>query len=180
MNEDKVSISGLSPLKYSAFRALWIAAVASNVGSLMQIVGEGWLMTSLTSSSLLVALAYASVSISIVLLALPAGALADIVNRRWLLIVSQTWMLVIAATLGIVTMLDLISPSTLLLFIFLIGLGEAMSTPAFAPYLLGTVPHYETRNAVTLIGIALNIGRGIGPAVGGILLAFVGPAPVFF
>src|ERR671923_431083 len=180
MSKDTVSASGLSPLKYSAFRALWIAAVASNVGSLMQIVGEGWLMTSLTSSSLLVALAYASVSISIVLLALPAGALADIVNRRWLLIVSQTWMLVIAATLGIVTMLDLISPSTLLLFIFLIGLGEAMSTPAFAPYLLGTVPHYETRNAVTLIGVALNIGRGIGPAVGGILLAFVGPAPVFF
>jgi MFS family permease len=180
MSKDKVNLSGLSPLKYGAFRAIWIAAVASNVGSLMQIVGEGWLMTSLTSSSLLVALAYASVSISIVLLALPAGALADIVNKRWLLIASQAWMLAIAATLGLMTMVGLISPLTLLLFIFLIGLGEAMSTPAFAPYLLGTVPHYETRNAVTLIGVALNIGRGIGPAVGGILVAFVGPAAVFF
>jgi MFS family permease len=180
MSKDKVSVSGLSPLKYSAFRAIWIAAVASNVGSLMQAVGEGWLMTSLTSSSLLVALTYASESISIVLLALPAGALADIVNRRWLLIVSQTWMLVIAATLGVLTILGLISSLTLLLFIFFIGLGEAMSTPAFAPYLLGTVPHYETRNAVTLIGVALNIGRGVGPAIGGILVALVSPAAVFF
>jgi MFS family permease len=180
MSKDRVSVSGLSPLKYSAFRALWIAAVASNIGSLMEAVGEGWLMTSLTSSSLLVALTYASESISIVLLALPAGALADIVNRRWLLIASQVWMLAIAATLGAMTMLGLILPLTLLLFIFLIGLGEAMSTPAFAPYLLGTTPHYEIRNAVTLIGVALNIGRGIGPAVGGILVAFVGPAAVFF
>jgi MFS family permease/quinol monooxygenase YgiN len=180
MSKDKVNVSGLSPLKYGAFRALWIAAVASNIGSLMQAVGEGWLMTSLTSSSLLVALTYSSESISIVLLALPAGALADIVNRRWLLITSQAWMLATAATLGVITMLGLISPLTLLLFIFLIGLGEAMSTPAFAPYLLGTVPHNETRNAVTLIGVALNIGRGLGPAVGGILVAFVGPAAVFF
>jgi hypothetical protein len=75
-------------------------------------------------------------------------------------------MLAIAATLGVMTMLGLISPLTLLLFILLIGLGEARSTPAFAPYLLVTVPHHETRNAVTLICVALNIGRGIVPAAG--------------
>jgi MFS family permease len=176
----EASVSGLSPLKYNAFRALWIAAVASNVGSLMQAVGEGWLMTSLTSSSLLVALTYAAESIAIVALALPAGALADIVNRRRVLIISQSWMLVMAAILGVLTASGLVSSQSLLLFIFLIGLGEAISTPAFAPFLLGTVPHHETRNAVTLIGVALNIGRGIGPAVGGILVAFAGPAAVFF
>jgi MFS family permease len=173
------SSSGLSPLKYNAFRAIWLAAIASNIGSLMEAVGESWLMTSLVASSLIVALTWASDSLSITALALPAGALADIVDRRKLLIVSQSWMLAIALILAIVTLAGFISPAILLVLIFLLGLGEAISTPAFSPFLLGTVPRSEIRSAITLNGVALNIGRGIGPAIGGIIVAAIGPAAVF-
>jgi MFS family permease len=130
---------------------------------IMEAVGESWLMTSLVASSLIVALTWASDSLSITALSLPAGALADIVNRRKLLIISQSWMLVIALALAIVTLAGFISPVILLVLIFLLGLGEAISTPAFSPFLLGTVPRSEIRNAITLNGVALNIGRGIGP-----------------
>jgi MFS family permease len=173
------SSSGLSPLKYNAFRAIWLAAIVSNVGSMMQAVGESWLMTSLVASSLIVALTWASDSLSIVALALPAGALADIVDRRRLLIISQSWMFVIALALGVMTILGFISPAILLVLIFLLGLGEAISTPAFSPFLLGTVPRTEIRSAITLNGVAFNIGRGIGPALGGVLVAIIGPAAVF-
>jgi MFS family permease len=173
------SSSGLSPLKYNAFRAIWLAAIVSNIGSMMQAVGESWLMTSLVASSLIVALTWASDSLSIVALALPAGALADIVDRRRLLIISQSWMFVIALALGVMTILGFISPAILLVLIFLLGLGEAISTPAFSPFLLGTVPRTEIRSAITLNGVAFNIGRGIGPALGGVLVAIIGPAAVF-
>lgn len=173
------SWTGLSPLKYSTFRAIWLAAIVSNIGSVMESIGESWLMTSLVVSSLIVALTWASDSLSIVALALPAGALADIVNRRWLLIISQSWMFAMAMILGVITLLRFVSPLSLLVLIFLLGLGEAISTPAFSPFLLGTVPRIETRNAITLNGVALNIGRGIGPAVGGILVVAVRPAAVF-
>jgi MFS family permease len=173
------SSSGLSPLKYNAFRAIWLAAIVSNVGSMMQAVGESWLMTSLVASSLIVALTWASDSLSIVALALPAGALADIVDRRRLLIISQSWMFVIALILAVMTVLGFISPVILLVLIFLLGLGEAISTPAFSPFLLGRVPRTEIRNAITLNGVAFNIGRGIGPALGGVLVAAIGPAAVF-
>ena len=173
------SSSGLSPLKYNAFRAIWLAAIASNIGSLMEAVGESWLMTSLVASSLIVALTWASDSLSIAALALPAGALADIVDRRKLLIISQSWMLVIALTLAIVTFAGFISPLILLVLIFLLGLGEAISTPAFSPFLLGTVTRSEIRSAITLNSVALNIGRGIGPTMGGIIVAAIGPAAVF-
>jgi hypothetical protein len=83
------SSSGLSPLKYNVFRAIWLATIASNIGSLMQAVGESWLMTSLVASSLIVAFTWASDSLSIIALALPAGALADILDRRKILIISQ-------------------------------------------------------------------------------------------
>ncbi|MEO9321203.1 MAG: MFS transporter [Nitrososphaera sp.] len=172
--------SDLSPLRYSIFRALWLAAIASNIGSLMEAVGESWLMASLTSSALLIALAYAADSISIVLLALPAGALADIVNRRRLLIASQAWMLAVAAALGVMTALSLVTPGMLLALIALLGIGEAVSLPAFSPFMLGSLPRSETRGAVTLIGVAMNLGRGVGPAIGGLVIALSGPAAVFF
>ena len=82
----------------------------------------------------------------------------------------QSWMLVIALILAIVTLAGFISPAILLVLIFLLGLGEAIGTPAFSPFLLGTVPRSEIRSAITLNGVALNIGRGIGPAIGGIIV----------
>src|SRR5258708_3557873 len=93
--------SAWSPLRESVFRALWIATVVSNIGTWMQDVGESWLMTSLTPSPVLVALVETAGSLPVVLVALPAGALADVVDRRRLLLVMQIWMFVAASPIGI-------------------------------------------------------------------------------
>src|SRR5664279_3817976 len=100
-------ISPWSPLRNGLFRSLWIATVVSNVGTWMQDVGAGWLMTSLSSSPSMVALVEAADSIPLMLLALPAGALADIVDRRRLLIVVQVYLMVVAGVLGILTLLGM-------------------------------------------------------------------------
>jgi MFS family permease len=85
-----------TPLRESLFRAIWLASLASNIGTWMQNVGASWLMTSLSPSPLMVSLVQTATSLPIFLLALPAGALADVVDRRRLLIVSQAWMLAAA------------------------------------------------------------------------------------
>src|ERR1700742_405532 len=93
--------SAWSPLRESVFRALWIATVASNIGTWMQDVGESWLMVSLTASPILIALVETAGSLPVVFLALPAGALADVIDRRRLLLITQSWMLASAALMGV-------------------------------------------------------------------------------
>src|SRR5450631_493432 len=110
--------SAWSPLKNALFRSLWIATIVSNIGTWMQDVGAGWLMTSLSSSPSMVALVEAADSFPLMLLALPAGALADIVDRRRLLIVIQFYLLIVTATLGILTLLDMTTAWVLIGFIF--------------------------------------------------------------
>src|ERR671923_2419767 len=100
------SITAWSPLRQPLFRALWIATVVSNIGTWMQNVGAAWLMTSLAPTPTMVALVQAATSLPVVLVALPAGAIADIVDRRALLLVTQGWMLAVAAVLGALTLLD--------------------------------------------------------------------------
>src|SRR5664279_1961718 len=101
------AISAWSPLRNGLFRSLWIATIVSNVGTWMQDVGAGWLMTSLSSSPSLVALVEAADSIPVMLLAFPAGALADIIDRRRLLIGIQFYLLIVSAALGILTLLGM-------------------------------------------------------------------------
>src|SRR5262245_1983368 len=95
------SFSSLAPLRSAVFRALWIATIASNLGTWMQDVGESWLMVSLTQSPILIALVETAGSLPVVLLALPAGAFADLIDRRKLLLATQLWMLVAAAVMGV-------------------------------------------------------------------------------
>jgi MFS family permease len=117
---------------------LWIAAVASNVGTWMQNVGGVWLMTSLTPSPLMVALMQTATSLPVFLVGLPAGALADIVDRRWLLLFWQGWMLVAATALGVLTFLGATTPWLLLFLTFMLGLGSAMNAPAWQDNYTGT------------------------------------------
>src|SRR5437762_1907887 len=119
--------SAWSPLRQSVFRALWIASVVSNIGTWMQDVGESWLMTSLTLSPLLVALVETAGNLPVVLAALPAGALADIVDRRRLLLVMQAWMVTVAAAMGAMALMGLMTPGRLLSLTFLLGVGSAVS-----------------------------------------------------
>src|SRR5208337_2904422 len=111
------------PLRQHLFRSLWIAAVASNIGTWVEDVGEAWLMTSMTKSPILISLLQTADSLPILLLALPAGAFADILDRRRLLIFTQIWMLIVAAILGMMTIAGATTPAILLLLAFLLGLG---------------------------------------------------------
>src|SRR5262245_51788451 len=113
--------SAWSPLAHRTFRALWIASVASHIGSYMTDVGQGWLMASIAPSPLIVSLLLTAESLPFFALGLPAGALADIVDRRRLLIVTQVAMAVVMGTLALVTLLGVVTPWMLLSLAF--GLG---------------------------------------------------------
>jgi len=116
--------SAWSPLRHSLFRMLWMATVVSNVGTWMHSVSAAWLMTSLAASPTMVALVQAATSLPVFLVGLPAGALADIVDRRQLLLWTQGWMLVTAAALGVVTLVGGTTPWALLTLSFALGLGQ--------------------------------------------------------
>ena len=168
-----------TPLQTALFRNLWIATIVSNVGTWMQDVGAGWLMTSLSSSPSIVALVEAADSFPLMLLALPAGALADIVDRRRLLIVIQFYLLIVTATLGLLTLLDMVTAWMLLGFVFILGVGSAVMLPAWSALVPELVPHDEMPAAVALNSVAINAARAIGPAIAGILVAAVGVWLVF-
>ena len=104
------STSAWSPLRQLPFRALWIATVVSNIGTWMQNVGAAWLMTALSPSPVMVALVQAATSLPVFLVGLPAGALADVVDRRRLLLWTQGWMLAAAAALGMFALAGVITP----------------------------------------------------------------------
>lgn len=168
-----------APLRHPVFRALWIATVASSVGTWMHDTAAVWLMTSLTPSTLLVALMQTATSLPVLFLAIPAGALADIVDRRRLLLVTQAWMLAAAALLGALTLTGHVSPGLLLVLTFVLGLGSALNTPAWQATTPDLVPRDELPAAVALGGVATNIARAVGPAIGGLLVAAIGSGGVF-
>src|SRR5262245_7983024 len=142
-----------SPLRQSLFRALWLASVVSNIGTWMQNVGAAWLMTSLAPTPTLVALVQAATTLPVFLIGLPAGAIADLFDRRRLLLVTQGWMLVAATLLGMLTFYDAITPALLLALTFSLGLGAAMNAPAWQAITPELVGESEVRAAVTLNSI---------------------------
>ncbi|MFL6296393.1 MAG: MFS transporter, partial [Actinomycetes bacterium] len=171
--------SALAPLRSPVFRALWIAALVSNIGTWMQSVGAVWQVGNQSGSAALVALVQTAVSLPIVLLALPAGAAADVVDRRRLLLLTQTWMLVSAAALCVATVLGLASPAAVLALTFLLGLGNAANAPAWQATIPELVGGRLLAPAVALNSAGFNIGRAIGPALGGLVVAAAGPPWVF-
>jgi MFS family permease len=168
-----------SPLRLPLFRALWLAAVASNVGTWMHNVGAEWLMTTLAPTPFVVALMQTAETAPTFLLALPAGALADIVDRRRLLLFSQAWMLCAAVALAASSLAGITSPTVLLLLTFSLGLGAAMNAPAWQAIVPELVPRDELTSAVSLNSVAFNIARAVGPALGGLVVAAAGPWAVF-
>lgn len=174
-----IPVNAWSPLGQPLFRALWLASVASNVGTWMQNVGAAWLMTSLAPSPTMVALVQAATSLPVFLIGLPAGAIADLLDRRRLLLVTQGWMLVVATLLGLLTFLDATTPWLLLSLTFALGLGAAMNGPAWQAITPELVGESELRAAVTLNSVGFNIARAVGPALGGIVVAALGSGAVF-
>src|SRR5436190_9415947 len=119
------------PMRYPLFRALWIASTGSHIGSYMTDVGQGWLMSTLTPSPLIVSLLLTAESLPFFLLGLPAGALADIVDRRRLLIVSQLAMALVIGTLAIATFTGAVTPWMLLVLAFALGIATSLNDPAW-------------------------------------------------
>jgi MFS family permease len=150
---------------------MWLAAIVSYIGTWMQAVGAGWMMTTLTMSPLMVGLVQAAVALPVFLVILPAGALADLVDRRRFLLITQGWMVLAAGTLGILTLLHLVGPWTLLGFTFLLGLGAVMNDPAWQAITPELVPHEQHAAAVALNSAGFNVARAIGPALGGMVIA---------
>jgi predicted MFS family arabinose efflux permease len=166
--------SALSPLREPLFRSLWIAAVISYTGSWMQNVATGWLMTSLTRSPMWVALVQVAVSLPVLLIALPAGALADIMDRRKFLLFTQGSMVAAASVLGVMTLTRTVTPQILLVFTFLLGVGAVMNDPAWQALTPDLVPSSKLAAAVALNSAGFNIARAVGPALGGLVIAAMG------
>src|SRR4051794_34407544 len=168
-----------SPLRYPIFRAIWIASTASHIGSYMTDVGQGWLMASLTPSPLIVSLLVTAESLPFILFGLPAGALADIVDRRRILIVTQIAMTVAVATLAAVTLTGIVTPWMLLLLAFGLGIANALNDPAWHAVIPELLPKEQLAAGVTLSGVGINVARTLGPALGGFVVAAAGPSIVF-
>jgi MFS family permease len=175
----KRSDSPWAPLGEPLFRSLWIASVISYTGTWMQNVGAGWLMTQLTMNPLMVGLVQAAAALPVFLVILPAGALADLVDRRRFLLLTQGWMVLASAALGILTLTSCVGPWVLLLFTFLLGLGAVMNDPAWQAITPELVPPQKHASAVALNSAGFNVARAVGPALGGIVVAAVGCGSTF-
>lgn len=171
--------SALSPFRYPVFRGVWIASLLSNFGSLIQSVGASWMMLSIAPSPDMVALVQASTSLPIMLLSLVAGAMADNMDRRKIMVFAQIFMLSISLALSLCAWAGLIGPWTLLLFTFLIGCGSAFFAPAWQASVGDMVPRTEVPSAVALNSMGFNIARSVGPAIGGAIVAAAGAAAAF-
>ncbi|MCB2426435.1 MFS transporter [Methylophaga pinxianii] len=172
----KSQVSSWAPFAHISFVVLWTATVISNVGTWMHDVASGWLMTSLSPSPLMVALVQAATTLPVFLFALPAGAIADLVDRRRLLIVVMAILAISTLLLGMLVLFEQISAWTLLAFTFISGAGAAFVAPAWQAIVPQLVPRDALQPAVTLNSVGINISRAIGPALAGIIIVSAGIA----
>src|ERR1700688_944029 len=168
-----------APLRHSAFRRIWLASLLSNLGLLIQGVGAAWAMTQMTSSADQVALVQTALMLPVMLISMPAGAIADMYDRRIVALVSLSIALSGATALSVLAWLGLITPQTLLGFCFVVGSGMALFGPAWQSSVSEQVPPETLPSAVALNGISYNIARSFGPAIGGIVVATAGAVAAF-
>jgi len=159
------------PLRVPTFRNLLIADAASDVGTFMQSVGAAWLMVSLNAGPLYVALIQTASALPFFILAFPAGALGDIVDRRRLILFSEVWMAGVAIVLAGVTIGGVLSPVLLLALTFALSSGDAMESPAWGAVLPELVSKDDLPAAAALSGIEFNLARAVGPALAGVVIA---------
>lgn len=178
--EKTKSSSGLSPFRGSLYRAMWTAALFSYIGAAMYDVGASWLMTSIAPSPLFVSLVVTAGTAPIFLFALPSGAISDIFDRRDILLIACGYMFTLSTILGVLTLQQITTPSLLLLFAFVLGAGTTMIRTPIIPMMSGLVSRSELPAALTLSAVASNIGRALGPTIGGFVVATFAPWAVFF
>lgn len=169
----------LAPLRNEIFRLLWLASVVSNLGNLVQSVGAGWMMTTLTSSHNMIALVQASTTLPIMLFSIFSGVLADSFDRRTVMLVAQGGMMVVSITLAALSFTGLVTPWLLLSLTFLVGCGLALFNPSWQASVGDIVTREHLPGAITLNAMGFNAMRSVGPAVGGFVVALAGAAAAF-
>jgi MFS family permease len=172
-------VSALSPLRITTFRALWLAQLGSMIGTWMQTVGAQWLLIDEPNAPTLVSLVQTASLLPMLLLALPAGVLADSFDRRRLLVAVQLCAVVVGVVLTVSTWLGDISPQTLLGLTFVLGCTQAMTMPAWQALIPDIVPRDQVRASAALGAVAMNVARAVGPATAGLLITSFDPAVVF-
>jgi len=172
--------SAWDALRYPVFRSLWLATVVSNVGSWMYNAASGWLMTSLSPSPLIVSLVQVANSLPLFLFALPAGALADMLDKRRLILALEVLTTVFSAVFALLITLHAVSATLLLVFIFVLGILAALEAPAWQAIVPLLVPESALSSAVAVNSVGVNISRVLGPAVTGVIIAGLGIAAPFW
>jgi MFS family permease len=171
--------SPFGPLKSPVFRMLWVTWLTANVCMWMSDVAAAWLMTSLTTEPIWVALVQTAATIPVFLLGLPSGALADILDRRRYFMITQFWLAASATALWLASVMEVITAPLLLALTFLNGIGLAMRWPVFAAIIPEVVPRHQLPQAMGLNAVAMNTSRILGPLIAGALIAGAGTAWVF-
>ena len=166
-------------LRNPAFSGLWLPSVVSSVCVGAHDTAATWLMNGLGASPLLLSLIATAASLPFFLLTLPAGALADLSNRRTILIAVYFWLAAAAGLLAVCTWLHWVHPYVILITVFLLGTGFAFNAPVWASIVPEIVQKEELASAITLGGVQMNLAGIVGPALGGLLLPIVGPATLF-
>lgn len=179
MTSPSDDLSPIAPLRSPVFRMLWTAWLTANLCMWMNDVASAWMMTTLTTTPIWVALVQAAATMPVLLLGLPSGALADMLNRKTLLLCTQLWVATMSALLCAAMFLDLMTPPLLLTLALLNGMAMAVRWPVFAAAVPDLVPRAQLPAAVMLNGMTMNISRILGPLVAGTLIALVGTAWVF-
>ena len=175
-----VAPSPWSPFRHATFTVLWTAAVIANIGTWMYNAASGWLMTTLNADPLVVSLVQVATSLPMFLFALPAGALADIVDKRQFLVVAEGAITLVSGIIAALVWLNLVTPGILLLFTFLLGVGAALTAPAWQSIVPQLVPKQDLAPAVAINSVGINISRAIGPALAGVIIAGFGIASPFW
>jgi MFS family permease len=168
-----------SPFRHATFTVLWTATVIANIGSWMYSAAAGWLMTSLNPDPFVVSMVQVATTLPMFLFALPAGALADIIDRRKFLIVAEILITAVSAIYAAIVWLGLATPGNLLLFTFLIGVGAALTAPAWQSIVPQLVPKQDLHPAVAANSVGVNVSRAVGPALAGVIVARLGIAAPF-
>jgi MFS family permease len=175
-----VAPSPWSPFRHATFTVLWTATVIANIGTWMYNAASGWLMTTLNADPLVVSLVQVATSLPMFLFALPAGALADIIDKRRFLVAAESAITLVSGIIAALVWLSLVTPGILLLFTFLLGVGAALTAPAWQSIVPQLVPKQDLAPAVAANSVGINISRAIGPALAGVIIAGFGIASPFW
>jgi MFS family permease len=169
----------LSPFSVQTFRSIWAAAFCLNTGLFVQDLGAVWLMTSLSQTPLMVASLQTAAMLSYLLLSLPAGAGADMINRRKLLMFGQAWLIFVTVTMSVLTLTGHMSAWGLLLLAFLMAVGNAVNSPAWNVVMPSLVPRKLLEPTISITNAGFNMARGVGSIAGGLIVASFGSGWAF-